>query len=182
MKPPPELVDLAACDARLVIGLRYATAENFTGRVIYPADAPALLRPATAAKLRAAQDNLAPRGLRLKILDAYRPPSAQRALWAARPDERFVAPPARGSRHTRGTAVDATLADAAGCELAMPSAFDEFSERAARDFPGGPAGARLNRDLLRAAMEDAGFTTIASEWWHFDDADGRAFPLLEFEW
>lgn len=175
-------MDLVRSDPRLLVGLRYATADNFLGRPVYPADAPALLRTETAAKLRAAQDVLAPRGLRLKILDAYRPPSAQRALWAARPDERFVAPPGRGSRHTRGTAVDATLADAAGRELAMPSAYDEFSERAARDFAGGPADARANRDLLRAAMEAAGFTTITSEWWHFDEADWRDFPLLDFEW
>jgi D-alanyl-D-alanine dipeptidase len=125
MRGPPELVRLDRLDPRWCIDLRYATPENFTGRRLY-SRAEAWLRPETAAKLSAARDRLSDRSLRLRVLDAYRPPSAQRALWAALPDERFVAPPERGSRHTRGTAVDVTLLDAAGRELEMPSAFDEF--------------------------------------------------------
>ena len=180
MDAPTGLVRLDRLAARWCIGLRYATANNFTGRPLY-SRADAWLRVETATKLLCAQEILGAHGVRLMILDAYRPPSAQEAMWSALPDERFVAPPARGSRHTRGTAVDVTLVDGTGSDLEMPSAFDEFGERSRRDWTGASAVARRNVDWLTQAMVDAGFSTISTEWWHFDDADWRRFPLLTWE-
>lgn len=178
-----DLVRVRDVDPRIVIDVRYATASNFVGRAIY-SGADAWLRRGTAERLRRAQDGLVSAGLRLKVLDAYRPPAAQALLWAALPDERFVAPPSRGSRHTRGMAVDVTLVDALGAELQMPSAFDAFNERAHRDWKGeGDADAVVvkNRELLTAAMIGAGFETIRNEWWHYDDPEWRNGPLLEVE-
>ncbi|MBX3748179.1 MAG: M15 family metallopeptidase [Verrucomicrobiae bacterium] len=181
MKRPPEaLVRLREVDAGWVIALRYATNDNLTGRVLY-ASAEAWLRRETAWKLRTGAEMLVGRGLKLKVLDAYRPPSAQRALWAACPDPRFVASPDLGSRHTRGAAVDVTLVDGQGRELEMPSVHDAFGESARRDAPGASRMARLHAGWLHAAMTGAGFVGIASEWWHFDDADWRRYPLLEWE-
>lgn len=167
-------------DSRLRIEIRYATADDFLGRRLY-AEGGAWLRPATAGKLVSAVTRLERWGVGLKVLDAYRPPSAQRAMWAAMPDERFVARPERGSRHTRGTAVDVTLTDGAGVELSMPSAFDEFGPRAHREWAGATEEMRRHLDWLTAAMTEAGFTTISTEWWHFDDADWRRHPLLSWE-
>lgn len=178
--PLDRLVRVASMDPRVRIEMVYATPENFTGRVLY-ASGEAWLRLGTALKLRRAQDRLARRGQFLKVLDAYRPPSAQRALWAACPDPRFVAPPQRGSRHTRGAAVDVTLVDEAGVALEMPSAHDEFSERSGRDWDAASEAARRHRDGLRVAMTEAGFETVSSEWWHFDDAAWRQYPLLDWE-
>lgn len=180
MPDGPVLVRLRDLDPRWRIELRYATPDNFTGRILYPS-AEAWLRPATAQKLRLAQDHLDARHIALKVLDAYRPPSAQQALWTAVPDERFVAPPGRGSRHTRGTAVDVTLVDGTGAELEMPSGFDEFTERAQRDWSGASVTARRHLDWLTEAMTAAGFTGIRSEWWHYDDSEWRAYDLLAVE-
>jgi D-alanyl-D-alanine dipeptidase len=171
-----ELVNLSGFIPHLQVDLRYATRENFTGEILYTTPE-ALLRRPTAEKLRAVQAELNLEGLGLKIWDAYRPPSAQRRMWDLRPDPRFVAPPDRGSRHSRGTSVDVTLvALSTGEELPMGTGFDEFTPRAAHDFSDLPAEIQANRRRLRAAMEAHGFAGISSEWWHFDDMDWAAFP------
>lgn len=175
-----ELVRVGEVDPRIVVDLRYARAENFTGRILYRS-AEAWLRPRTALKLRQAQDLLAARRYSLVVLDAYRPPSAQAAMWATLADERYVAPPSRGSRHTRGASVDVTLRDADGVELDMPSLHDEFTEKAHRDYPGSTSLERENCRCLTEAMTASGFLTLRTEWWHFDDADWRDLPLLTWE-
>src|SRR4051812_40611540 len=96
-----------------ILDVRYATADNLTGRALYPFPA-ALLRRSAAERLAKAAGALRAEGLRLVVYDAYRPLSVQKALWAAKPDPTFVADPAKGSSHNRGGAVDLGLADAAG--------------------------------------------------------------------
>lgn len=161
-----------------ILDVRYATADNLTGRALYPFPA-ALLRRSAAVKLAAAADTLRRGGYRLVIYDAYRPLSAQKALWAAKPDPAWVADPAKGSSHNRGAAVDLALADKSGKPLPMPSKFDEFGPRARHGAAGVPAGARGNAQTLKAALVAAGFTAYDGEWWHYRDADGAAWPLLD---
>lgn len=172
------LVDLQALIPDAVLDIRYATKDNLTGRPLYPVAA-AFLRRSAAAKLVKAAANLRSRGLRLVIYDAYRPLSAQKALWAAKPDPTFVANPEKGSSHNRAGAVDAALADASGRPLPMPSAFDEFGPRARHGAPGVPADARRNAETLKAALEKAGFESFKDEWWHYRDADAKDWPLLD---
>ncbi len=91
----------------------------------------------------------------------------------------FVANPLSGSRHNRGCAVDLTLYDlATGEQVTMPSGFDEFTERAYTDYPGGTSRQRWLRSLLRRVMEAEGFTVYENEWWHFDYRDWRAYAIL----
>jgi D-alanyl-D-alanine dipeptidase len=177
-RPDDHLVEIERAVPGVVLDLRYATTNNFTGQVLYP-EARAWLRPRTAARLAAVARDLAPLGLRLKVFDAYRPWSAQQQLWARVPDERYVAHPAKGSRHNRGAAVDVTLVRADGTELPMPTAFDDFSERAHRDYSDLPAEVLANRDLLDRAMSRRGFVGLPTEWWHFDDRDYRRYKLLD---
>lgn len=172
------LVDLQALIPDAVLDIRYATEDNLTGRPLYPFAA-AFLRRSAAAKLAAAAAELRAQGLRLVIYDAYRPLAAQKALWLAKPDARFVANPAKGSSHNRAGAVDAALADAAGKALPMPSGFDEFGPRARHGAAGVPAEARRNAGILRTALEKAGFVSLKDEWWHYRDADARDWPLLD---
>lgn len=174
----PPLVPVLSLLPDAVLDLRYAGEDNFVGRAVYPAGFAACLRRPALERLAVAAAALRARGLRLVIFDAYRPLSAQKALWEAAPDRRFVADPARGSMHNRGAAVDCGLADASGRALAMPSGFDEFSERAAHAYRGGDASALSRRDALRAAMEGAGFSALAAEWWHYSDPLGAGWPLL----
>lgn len=175
---PYGLVRVRDAAPGVLVDLRYAGDSNFLGRPVYD-DGEAWLLEGTARKLAAARDLAAASGLRLLVLDAYRPLAAQRLMWELLPDGDFVAPPDRGSVHNRGAAVDVTLADSSGRELAMPCPFDEFSERASHAYEGGSAEARANRGLLRRAMESAGFRAYENEWWHYNDPDLRQSPLID---
>jgi len=165
------LVDVRSAAPEVKVEMRYARPDNFTGRTIYDCDR-CYLRPATAAKVARAQQELAKQGLALKMWDCYRPLAAQKLFWSLVPDPRFVADPKKGSRHNRGTAVDVTLVDAAGRELEMPTPFDDFTPRAAHGETRLPARILANRRLLKETMVKAGFTPLPSEWWHYDDNDG----------
>ena len=103
----------------------------------------------------------------------------QRRLWAAHPDPTFVADPTQGSRHNRAAAVDVTLVDRHGRELAMPTAFDEFTDKAHREYADLPADVIAHRDQLERAMVAEGFEPLPSEWWHFDAPGWQDLPLLD---
>ena len=172
------LVEVAAIDPRILIDLRYATANNFTGRPLYPV-ARCLLRESVAKRLSRVQDRLAAKGMALKIYDGYRPLSVQRIMWKLVPDPKYVADPAKGSRHNRGAAVDVTLVDDQGRELEMPTGYDDFTPAAARDYAGGTEAARRHRRTLTEAMEAEGFVGLDSEWWHFDAPGWGDYPILD---
>lgn len=173
------LVEIGTPADGIVLELRYRTADNFFKTAFYPQNARALLRPETAAKLARVQAELKSAGLGLKIWDAYRPLSVQRAMWKTLPDARYVADPAKGGRHNRGAAVDATLVDASGKELSMPTAHDDFSEKAGAHFNLVPPEAFKNRAKLQEVMQKHGFALFKSEWWHFDDADWERYTALD---
>lgn len=149
--------------------LKYATSDNFTGQVIYEFE-DVFLRYGTVMKLKAVSDELAQQGLYLKIWDGFRPVSAQFKLWDICPDDTYVANPNHGySNHSRGFAVDLTLVDAEGNELPMPTAFDDFSARADRDYSECDPQSAENARLLESVMEKHGFQGYWGEWWHFND-------------
>jgi serine beta-lactamase-like protein LACTB len=102
-------------------------------------------------------------------------------FWDATPEplKHFVANPEHGSIHNRGAAVDLTLYDlATGKPVQMVSGYDEFSERAYPDYPGGTSRQRYLRELLRDAMEAQGFSVYEWEWWHFNYANAERYPVL----
>lgn len=174
-----DLVELTDLDATIRLDVRYATTDNFMGDVFYSQPRAFLQRPAAEAVARAHRW-LGERGYGLLIFDAYRPWYVTKMFWDATPEhlKDFVADPSRGSRHNRGCAVDLTLYDLATGEVVeMPSGYDEFSPRAAADYPGGTERQRWHRELLRLAMEAQGLTVYAGEWWHFDHPDWRRYRL-----
>ncbi len=76
--------------------------------------------------------------------------------------------------------MDLSLVDLrTGLEAAMPSAYDEFTERAFPSYTGGTQEVRSRRDLLRAAMEAEGFTVYPAEWWHFDYKDWKQYRIMD---
>lgn len=174
---PRQLVDVATVAPGIRLEMRYATADNFLGRAVYPC-ARCLLAEEAAQALARVETALEAQGLHLKLWDCYRPPAVQAEMWKLRPDPRFVADPRKGSNHSRGGAVDLTLVDASGAELEMPTAHDDFSDRARADAPASAAAA-AHRATLRKAMEAEGFAIARSEWWHFNAAGSRAWPLVE---
>jgi len=175
-----DLVDIETVNPRIRLDLRYATAHNFTHQVLYPR-AKCFLRAAVAERLSRAQAELERTGRGLKVFDCYRPLSVQKKMWALIPDERYVADPAKGSRHNRAAAVDLTIVQAGGSEVVMPTAFDDFSERAHRDCFALPAVAIENRHLLEAVMTRAGFVGLPTEWWHFDAEGWESYDVLDVD-
>jgi D-alanyl-D-alanine dipeptidase len=175
--------------------LRYAGANNFTGRPLYGGLDCAWLRREAAAGLEAAAEHLAHAhpGFTLLVLDALRPQRIQQAIWrdvAGTPMATYFADPALGSIHSHGMAVDVTLVDPDGRECDMGTGFDEMSPRshpaleAEHLARGLLTSAQIDaRHRLRAAMSQGGFHGIRTEWWHFNHGDParvrRELPRVE---
>jgi zinc D-Ala-D-Ala dipeptidase len=176
----PDLVEIVRLDPTIRLDIRYATARNFVGRPVYRQARAFLQRPAAEALVRVNR-TLRRRGYGLVVFDGYRPWHVTKLFWDLTPADRkeFVADPARGSRHNRGCAVDLTLYHLkTGRQVEMPSAYDDFSERAHINYAGGTEEERRHRDLLRAAMAAEGFSVYEPEWWHYDYKDWREYPIL----
>lgn len=176
---PSDLVELVALEPGIRLDVRYASTNNFMSAAMYSQARAFLQRPAAEALVRAHRA-LAREGYGLLIHDAYRPWYVTWMFWEATPDSQhtFVANPATGSRHNRGAAVDLTLYDLkTGRAVRMPSGYDEFSDRAYPDYPGGTREERAHRALLRRYMEAEGFTINPTEWWHFDFAGWRNYAV-----
>jgi len=161
-----------------VLDMRYTTADNFTGVQLYPDGTGCYLLPLTAAALIQANHALSAVDRALLVYDCYRPLSVQEQMWAVFPQPGYVArPSATGSVHNRGAAVDVGLVDGAGRPVALPTDHDDFSAKAASDSPDHAPEVIANRTLLQAAMLEAGFSMIRSEWWHFNGPGGAALAM-----
>ena len=160
-----DFVDIQQIIPSVDLDIKYATTDNFTHTKLYQ-NPRALLRQGTAVKLKKVADEVEKKGYHLKIWDAYRSPEVQFTMWKLVPDTRYVANPFKGySNHSRGSAVDLTLIDSQGNELAMPTGYDDFTAAAAR------ANDNVHAKYLQTVMLKHGFKSLATEWWHFDDQD-----------
>lgn len=172
------LVNIQTLNPNIRVFMPYATTKNFTGQKVYE-KAVCYLRKEVAEKLNKVQKKLEKMGLGLLVWDGYRPLSVQKKFWELVPDENYVANPAKGSRHNRGAAVDLTLVTLDDTELEMPSEFDDFSEKAHRDYMNCSAQALKNRQLLQDVMHEEGFEGWHNEWWHFDAHGWQQYALLD---
>ncbi len=164
-----ELVTIRDYIPNILIDVKYATADNFTGQVIYDFSEPSL-RYGTVKKLMKVQKELNELGYSLKIWDAYRPIEAQLKLWEVCPDPAYVSDPSKGySGHCRGNTIDVTLVTTDGKEIEMPSGYDEFSALADRDYSDVSSAAAKNAALLESVMKKHGFKGYQAEWWHYTD-------------
>jgi D-alanyl-D-alanine dipeptidase len=167
----------------VAVDLRYAGLRNFVGRDLYGALDCGWLHRLAAEGLERAAEQLtreAP-GHRLLVLDALRPHRVQVQLWNHLDGtglRQYVADPARGSIHSFGMALDATLIDATGRELDMGTGFDEMTElshpRLEAQHLASGALTRMqlqHRALLRRVLTLGNFNGIDNEWWHFDMLD-----------
>lgn len=177
---PSEFTDVTVLDPSIRLDIRYATTDNFTKAKIY--DCPrCLLRPEAAQALVKAHKALQKKGLGLKMFDCYRPRPYQQRLWDKVPNPDYVTPPAKGSMHSRGAAVDLTIVDERGRELDMGTEYDFFGREAHTDYMGHSAKVQANRDLLRETLATVGFKGIRTEWWHFS-FQGKDYPLSDYVW
>lgn len=167
----------------VAVDLRYAGRRNFVGRDLYGTLDCGWLHHLAAIGLERAVALLAAEapGHRVLVLDALRPHRVQVQLWDYLDGtglRQYVADPARGSIHSFGMALDATLIDANGHELDMGSGFDEMIElshprlEAEHLARGALTSVQVqHRELLRRVMTTSGFNSVDNEWWHFDMLD-----------
>jgi zinc D-Ala-D-Ala dipeptidase len=175
-----DLVNVWKLDSTITLDIRYATANNFTGKQVYD-EAKFFLRSEPAGKILEIQKELKQLGLGLKIFDGYRPLSVQKKFWEIMPDERYVADPKKGSRHNRGAAVDLTLIDKNGNEIPMPTPYDDFTEKASRNYMDLSSQIIINRKFLEDLMTKYGFTGLPTEWWHFDYNGWEKYDVLDVD-
>ena len=206
MKQPDPVMDasrfvvLADYVPSIIQEIRYHSTYNFVGDRIDGYEEPCALLTLDAARaLQVVASQMAARGLRLKVYDAYRPARAVKhfMLWGIEDldlrmkpffypdlnkDDIFVRGYiAKQSSHSRGSTVDLTLFDMeTGKELDMGGPFDLFSEVSHPDYRGITDEQYDNRMLLRDAMLRNGFEPIDCEWWHFTLAD-EPFPDTYFD-
>ncbi len=177
------LVDVQKVDPTILVELKYSTTDNFVGKDVYGDLTRAYMQPMAARKLANASKYLQTHhpDLRLLVYDAARPRSAQWNLWNALPElpererQKYVADPRKGSIHNYGCAVDLTVATKEGSALDMGTKYDFFGEMAypSKETALLKAGKLTkqqidNRQILRTAMRQGGFSSIEFEWWHFN--------------
>lgn len=174
-----EMVDIQKMIPNIILDLKYTTANNFVGQVLYPPTQHSYLRKPAAEALQKVQQALNLQNLSLKIWDAYRPYSVTKKMWAVVPDSRYAADPKYGSGHNRGASVDVTLVNLkTGKELDMGTDFDNFSDTAHSTFKNLPASVLNNRAILKNIMEQHGFIVLKTEWWHFYLPNANKFELM----
>lgn len=179
--PNKEMVELKTLGPGIVYDLRYATINNFMHRLMYPENTNlTFLRRPVADSLQKVLHELKEKGIGLKIFDAYRPYSVTVKFWELVHDERYVANPARGSGHNRGTAVDLTLIWLKdNTELDMGTGFDNFTDSAHHSFTAFSPAIMANRALLKSTMEKYGFKAFGTEWWHYYLASQSNYEVLD---
>ena len=185
-----ELADIQKVDPTIRVNLVFATGYKPIADIpviMYPKDARAYICKEAAYALAEVQQELNTYGYSLVIRDAYRPMWAQKRLWEEvltlnllNPENYVSDPVVEGGRHPRGTAVDVTVVDiATNQEISLPPFC--FGEVAHRDYFGPLLSQEQikNRDFLRSIMIKHGFSTIISEWWHFDYGNWREYEALD---
>lgn len=187
----------------LILDLRYATSENFTGKVVtgYTSEK-AIGTKALSIALRKVQALLRSKGLGLKVFDAYRPQSAVDAFisWAASASDTLkkreyypnlkkedlfeLGYIAEKSGHTRGSTIDVTLVylkgRRKGKEIDMGGKWDYFGEASHFNYQKISPKQMENRRLLRDLMIEGGFNPYEKEWWHFS-LKNEPFPTTYFD-
>lgn len=191
MAQPPlkGFIRIQDLDKSIKVDLMYAKSDNFVGEVMYDFTE-AYLHPKAAKAVAEANrilKELKP-GYRLCIYDATRPMSVQQKMWnkvKGTPQQNYVSNPKNGGGlHNYGLAVDVSIVNEKGDSIDMGTAVDALTPYSHIDKEEElvkkgiiTKEAMENRRLLRKVMRKAGFSTIRTEWWHFNfttRADAKA--------
>lgn len=179
----PELIDVQTLNSNIKVDLKYTYSDNFIGDTLYFLIKKAYLQKDVAQKLAEAQRLLTDMNpdLHLLVYDAIRPREVQTRMWLALDSIpvskriNFVSNPKNGSIHNYGAAVDLTVCDGNNVPLDMGAGFDDIRKIAypslERRFLQSGQLTQLhidNRNILRGVMRKAGFSSIPTEWWHFN--------------
>jgi D-alanyl-D-alanine dipeptidase len=188
----PQIAAIRTADnGEPLIDLREIPDLWLDGRLRDEQGAFARLRTTVVERLVSAQARL-PRGIRLLVIEGYRPRHLQESIFFGYQDElreryrdwgserlhveasKYVSPPEMAP-HSTGGAVDLTLCTEDRLELDLGTAVNDNPEAsanacftAARNISGA---ARRNRAMLWNALSDAGMTNYPTEWWHWSYGD-----------
>ncbi len=191
---PNGMVYLSKFAPEISQNMRYATANNFTGKPIVGYNAAqCILGAKTAKALKQVDIALRQKGYALQVLDCYRPVRAVKSFvkWVSKggktnanyhPRVRRSLLITKGyigskSTHSSGASVDLTLLkieDRKSVIVDMGTPFDFFDPRSHTNSRKISAAARANRMRLVKIMTKYGFKNYKREWWHFNF---RAEPL-----
>ncbi|MCW3102012.1 MAG: peptidase vanX D-ala-D-ala dipeptidase [Bacteroidetes bacterium] len=188
------LVEIASADSSISVDLKYSSCDNFLFADMYGDLEKCYLQPDVALKLKKAQELLKEKYpyYSLIVFDGVRPRSIQARMWdtiavPAYERSKYVSNPQNGSLHNFGAAVDLSIIDENGILLDMGTPYDFFGELAyPREEQRMIREGRLthkqlfNREILREAMQAAGFTGITTEWWHFNSCS-RNEAVLKYK-
>lgn len=172
-----KLVEITAEAFDVMLDMRYASKNNFTGALLY-VRAACFLNEEAAEKLRVAIHLAGQMGYRFKLFDGFRPTEAVKMLWDHTPNPDYLSHPSSGSPHARGAAIDLTLIEENGVELDMGTEFDAMTALSHHGVTDISAIAQKNRALLLGIMSAAGWDFYVNEWWHYQLFKPRRFPTL----
>jgi len=178
------LVNILDVAPDIQVEMKYSTDDNFLHEDVYEEYSHCYLQKEVAEKLKKVQASIKQVDERLSIIvfDCVRPRSVQYKMWEivkGTEEQKYVAAPGgSGSMHNYGAAVDLSLVHLDTGYVDMGTPFDFFGKLAQPRFEeqylkeGKLSKDQFtNRRIMRAAMLQAGFHGILSEWWHFN-----AFP------
>lgn len=172
------LVDLGMHSSEIVIEIEETSREMQRLR-----EGSCMMRKSVVPRLLKA-DALLPAGFHLKIIDSYRPLSAQRKIWkqlfrdirkrpgisemeAELETDKWVANPDKIiPQHCTGGALDLTIVDRSLEELDMGSPVNTAGRKSVTNAK-LTQKERVNRNLLIRVMSRAGFANYKREWWHW---------------
>lgn len=177
-----KLVNISSLDSNIRVVLHYSTSQNFLNKPLYKGLTNCYLPCDVAIKLCNAQYFLNSQfpDYNIIVFDAVRPLHIQKQMWDEfkMPDKQkinYLAHPKDISLHNYGAAIDVGIIGNNDLLLDMGTPFDFFGElsepkKEQQFLLEGKLSkqAYTNRLLLRKVMTNAGFTTIATEWWHFN--------------
>lgn len=179
--------------------IRYYSNYNFVGARVDGYEAPYAIMTQQAAKaLKAVAADLAAKGYKLVVYDAYRPQKAVDHFirWSKDPKDQktkdIFYPGTDKSKlfklgylssksgHSRGSTVDLSIASLKTGKLVdMGGSFDFLGPVSAHGAKLANATQTANRSLLKKAMEKRGFKAYGKEWWHYTLAK-EPFPKTYF--
>lgn len=175
------LVDVTLYTDDILIDMLMAKDDNIAGGNVYGQEI-CLLQQGTLEKLKDAQELFYADGYSIIIYDAYRPYSVTCTMFDIHKDGTYVAGKRFGSIHNKGAAVDMSLVDNnTGIPIEMPSAIHTLDSTSNRSNPNMTDTAKKNMNYMADIMKKCGFSTIASEWWHFTDTESDKYMLTDHD-
>ncbi|CAI6029531.1 M15 family metallopeptidase [Cohnella sp. JJ-181] len=186
-KLPKGFVYLDEVIPSAVYDIRYYGDYNFVGARVEGYKGPyAVMTQQAAAALKSVAADLAVKGYKLVIYDAYRPQKAVDHFirWSKDPEDQKTKdvfyPDTEKSKlfklgylagksgHSRGSTVDLSIAIAnTGKLVDMGGSYDFLGGISAHGAKLANASQTSNRNLLKKAMEKRGFKAYSKEWWHY---------------